>query len=205
MKIMALGSHPDDIEYGCGGLLLQAARAGHEIYLHVLTDGAHGSAAAVRRREQERAAEIIGAKALYWGGFKDTELVAGRPLIVAVEQRFGEANPDMVLVNAPDDAHQDHVALARAVVTASRYIPRVLFYHDYTSLNFVPDTFADIGNVLEDKKRLLACHDSQVTKNYPTGLDMLESVTALAAYYGFMAKVKYAEGYKPLRYLMKVC
>jgi LmbE family N-acetylglucosaminyl deacetylase len=87
-------------------------------------------------------------------------------------------------------------------VTACRYIRRVLFYHDYTTLDFLPDTFVDITDVLKKKQQLLALHKSQVLKKYPTGLDMLENVSARASYYGFLAKIKYAEGFKPLRNLV---
>jgi LmbE family N-acetylglucosaminyl deacetylase len=200
MKILAIGAHPDDIEYGCGGLLLKAA-ASHEVFLHVLTKG-DINPEIDRCAEQERAAAFLGAKQLFWGNFKDTKLTPGREMIVAVENILDKVNPDMVLVNYPDDAHQDHNALARCTVTACRYIKRVLFYQDYTTLDFLPDTFVDITDVLEKKKQLLAIHESQVQKEYPTGLDMLENVSARAACYGFTAKVKYAEAFKPLRNLM---
>ena len=202
-KIMAIGAHPDDIEYGCGGFLIKAHQAKHDVFLYVLTDGTM-SGDVNRRYEQEKAARFLGAKDLIWGGFKDTELSVCRELIMAIEEVLKRVQPDIVLVNSPDDAHQDHRALANCVITACRYIKKVLFYHDYTSLHFIPDTFVDIGAVLEKKKKMLALHFSQVSKQYPTGLDMVESVSALAAYYGFMAKVKYAEGYKPLRYLIEI-
>ncbi|MBN2301534.1 MAG: PIG-L family deacetylase [Lentisphaerae bacterium] len=202
MKILAIGAHPDDIEYGCGGLLIRGADAGHEIFLHVLTDGS-ATTDADRKTEQSTAAEMLGAKELFWGGFKDTGLVQNRELIVALENIIKKVNPDVVLVNAPGDAHQDHEALANCAVTACRYQKRVLFYHDYTTLNFQPDTFIDIGDVLDRKRALLACHASQVNKQNPTGLDLLESVGALAAYYGFMAKVRYAEAFRPLRNLIE--
>ncbi|MFA7160708.1 MAG: PIG-L deacetylase family protein [Kiritimatiellia bacterium] len=201
MKILAIGAHPDDIEYGCGGLLLKAVAAGHEVFLNVMTTGGINPDID-RRKEQENAAGFLGAKKLIWGGFQDTALSPNRELIVAVEKAIDAVSPGLVLVNYPDDAHQDHIALARCTTTACRYVKRVLFYHDYTTLDFTPDTFADITEVLEKKKLLLALHKSQVSKNYPTGLDMLENVSARASYYGFMAKVKYAEGFKPLRNLI---
>lgn len=201
MKILALGAHPDDIEYGCGGLLLSAIAAGHNVFLGVLTDG--GLLPGVdRKTEQERAASFLGAQDIFWGGFKDTHLAPGRELIMAIEKMLARCAPDLVLVNHKDDAHQDHQALASCSITACRYIRRVFFYHDYTTLNFQPDTFCDIGPFLEKKHRLLGFHESQVGKTYPTGLDMQESIGALAAYYGFMAKVRYAEAFKPLRNLL---
>jgi LmbE family N-acetylglucosaminyl deacetylase len=203
VRILALGAHPDDIEYGCGGTLLAAVARKHEVFLGVMTDGS-ATTKANRVAEQEKAAKYLGATDLVWGGFTDTRLEHSRELITAIEQLLRKTSPDMVFVNAPTDAHQDHQALASCAVTACRYIKRVLFYHDYTSIDFLPDTYCDIGETLQAKRKLLACHKSQVSKQYPTGLDMLESVSALAAYYGFMAKVKYAEAFKPLRNLINI-
>ncbi len=33
MKILAIGAHPDDIEYGCGGALIKYRQQGHRIFL----------------------------------------------------------------------------------------------------------------------------------------------------------------------------
>lgn len=199
MRILALGAHPDDIEYGCGGSLIRAVHNGHDVVLHVMTQGLGD---VDRRCEQETAARKLGAKDLLWGGFQDTQLMASRELISAIEESLRQVRPDVVFVNYPNDAHQDHRTLGSCAITACRYVQRVFFYHDYTALAFQPDTFTDIGDVLTEKCDLLACHASQVNKQYPTGLDMLESVHSLAAYYGFMAKVKYAEGFLPLRNLI---
>jgi len=77
----------------------------------------------------------------------------------------------------------------------------VLFYEAYTSLNFQPDIFVDIERILKRKIQSLEAHRSQISKSYPTGLDTLESVKSIATYRGFQAKVKYAEGFKALRFL----
>ncbi|MDQ3562034.1 MAG: PIG-L family deacetylase, partial [Thermoproteota archaeon] len=40
MNILAIGAHPDDIELGCGGLLLKASRQDHHnIFMYTLTRG----------------------------------------------------------------------------------------------------------------------------------------------------------------------
>jgi LmbE family N-acetylglucosaminyl deacetylase len=39
LKILAIDAHPDDIELGCGGLLIKSARQGHDIYMYSLTHG----------------------------------------------------------------------------------------------------------------------------------------------------------------------
>lgn len=198
MKILAIGSHPDDIEYGCGGTLLQAAQNGHELHMLVMTCGRVGGDAATRQAEQEASARVLGAQ-LHWGGFEDTKLLYGQDLINRIEACVREVQPDMVFVNAPDDSHQDHRALAQSTAAACRYVKNVLYYHDYTSLHFIGKVFVDIGGLVDAKVELLKCHASQIGKPNPAQLDMCESVRSLASYYGFIGKVKYAEAFAPLR------
>ncbi len=81
MRVLALGCHPDDIEFGCGGTLSKYADAGHEIYMMVMTRGQAGGDEAIRKREQEEAARIIGCEKLFWGGYRDTELELSRRVI----------------------------------------------------------------------------------------------------------------------------
>ncbi|MDP8299241.1 MAG: PIG-L deacetylase family protein [Candidatus Tantalella remota] len=203
MNILAIGAHPDDIEYGCGGALLKFKKEQNtEIFLFVATYGDFAGSADVRMKEQEESIKKLGAKKLFWGGFMDTKLSAGRELIERIEEAVKEADPDLIFVNFPEDEHQDHRALAESAIVASRYRRKVLFYEDYTCKRYNPDVFVDIGSVLDDKVDLLKCHKSQVKRDYPTGLDMVESVKAVANFRGFQAKVKYAEGFKSLRYLL---
>ena len=203
MKILGIGAHPDDIEYGCGGTLLKFKREKNaEIFFFVATRGDYSGGSEVRVKEQEKAAEFLGVKKVFWGEFTDTQLAMGRNLIGAVENAINECDPDIIFVNYPEDNHQDHRALAESTVVASRYRRKVLFYEDYTSTGYEPDMFVDVEDELEAKEELLRIHKSQVERDYPTGLDIVESVSAIANFRGFQAKVKYAEGFRALRYLL---
>lgn len=204
MKILALGAHPDDIEYGCGGTLLKLARKKAHIYLLVLTRGEFGGDPAIRQKEQEEAMRIMGVKKIFWGDCIDTELPNERIIITKIDKVIEEVNPDEVYVNYYQDIHQDHRTLAECALAATRYVRKVLFYEDYTSVNFEPDIFVDIEEVLEEKQKLIQIHASQVEKVYPTKLDMVESVKAAANFRGFQGKVKYAEGFKAFRFLRDV-
>jgi len=66
VNILAFGAHPDDIEYGCGGMLAKYAQRGHAVYLFIASDGALGGDAEVRRREQKDAARILGVREVFW-------------------------------------------------------------------------------------------------------------------------------------------
>lgn len=201
MNILALGAHPDDIEFGCGGTFLKYSKKGSQIYFMVLTKGEFGGIPGVRQKEQEEAAKILGVKKIFWGGYTDTELPSDRVIITHIDKVLTEVNPDEVYVNYIEDIHQDHRILARCTLAATRYIKRIFFYEDYTSCGFEPDIFVDIADVLEEKQDLIRVYDSQVKKVYPTKLDMVETVKAAANFRGFQGKVKYAEGFKAFRFL----
>jgi LmbE family N-acetylglucosaminyl deacetylase len=204
MNILAVGPHPDDVEFGCGGTLIKYAEKGHVVYLLVLTDGSFGADPLVRKREQEEAARLIGAKGLYWAGYRDTELTCSRELIVKIDDIINKVKPDVVFLNFWADVHQDHRAAAQATVSATRYIKEVLFYEVPSTQHFEPDVFVNIEDVLDKKLQLLKLHSSQVDRTRIENLTILESAQSCANFRGFQGRVKYAEGFKSVRLLREI-
>jgi len=204
MNILAIGAHPDDIEFGCAGALIKYAKAGHQVFLLVLTDGAFGGDPGTRRNEQAQAAQKIGIQQLIWGNFRDTELTESRELILKIEEIIAQVNPDIVFLNYKEDIHQDHRAASLAGVSATRYIKEVFFFEVPTTTHFEPDVFVDIQNVLEDKLEVLKIHSSQIDKTRVRNLTILESAQACATFRGYQGRVKYAEGFKALRVLKEI-
>lgn len=198
-KVLALAPHPDDIEIGCGGTIAEYVHRGAEVHLFVATDGARGGDAAVRRREQEASAAVLGLKAVHWGGFQDTELSSGSELIHALERQVQAIGPDTVLVNFHEDTHQDHRALARAAHSATRYVPNVLAYETPTSLNFDPHVFMDIHGTLSHKLKALNAHASQIERTNIQGVNIVEIALATAHFRGVQAKISAAEAFVPIR------
>ncbi|OGX16697.1 MAG: hypothetical protein A2Y00_07440 [Omnitrophica WOR_2 bacterium GWF2_43_52] len=204
MNILAIGPHPDDIEFGCGGTLMRYAQKGHDVFIMVLTDGSYGGDPEVRKKEQIESAGYIPAKELFWGNIRDTELEDTRKLIIGIESVVTKVNPDIVFLNYPPDVHQDHRAAAHAGVSATRYIKEVLFYEVPTTQHFEPDIFVDIKEVMDRKMELLGLHASQVHKVKVENLTILESAKSCANFRGFQGRVKYAEGFKALRLLREI-
>lgn len=204
MNILAIGAHPDDIEFGCGGTLIKYVKAGHSVFLLVLSEGGFGGSPKVRRVEQVKAAKFLGARKLFWGGFKDTEIVDNRELIFKIEEILDKTKPDIVFLNYWDDVHQDHRAAAQAGVSATRYIKEVLFYEVPTSFHFEPYIFVNVQDVLDEKLKLLSLHASQVSRTRVENLTILESAKSCANFRGYQGRVKYAEGFKALRVLKKI-
>ncbi len=199
MRILAVGAHPDDIEFGCGGALIKRSVKGDDISMLVLTDGGRGGDPAERRREQEAARTFLGAQQLFWGGYQDTEVHLQPDLIQRIEEIIHQTKPDVIFVQYGDDTHQDHRHLSTSVVTASRYTRNILFYEGPTTQHFTPSVFVDIEGVLEQKLDALSAHTSQIAKTGVDGLSILDLARATSHFRGLQGRVRNAEAFAPLR------
>jgi LmbE family N-acetylglucosaminyl deacetylase len=204
VNVLAIGAHPDDIEFGCGGMLTKYAERGHAVYLFVASDGSLGGDGEVRRREQHDSAVIMGARDVFWGDYRDTEIPLNREMIVRLEAVIREIQPRMIFVSFPDDTHQDHRNLAQCTLSATRYVPNFLFYEGPTSVNFTPNCFTDIEKVLDKKLACLEAHRSQVAKTNIEDLSILELAVSTANFRGIQARVKYAEAFQSIRLLLNL-
>jgi LmbE family N-acetylglucosaminyl deacetylase len=204
MNVLAIGAHPDDIEYGCGGMLTKYAERGHDVYLWIASDGALGGEGLVRRREQADSALIIGAREVFWGGYQDTEIPLTRELIARIESVIHKIKPRMIFVHFWDDTHQDHRNLAQGAMSATRYVPNFLFYEGPTTQNFTPNCFTDVEKVLDKKLACLEAHRSQVAKTNIEDLTILELAKSSANFRGIQARVKYAEAFQSIRLLINL-
>ena len=202
MDVLAIGAHPDDIEYGCGGTLTKYAERGHGVYLFVASDGSRGGDGNLRRREQDESALILGARHVFWGDYPDTEIPLNRELIARIEVVIGEIQPAMIFVNSSDDTHQDHRHLAQCVTSATRYVPNFLLYEVPSTQNFVPNCYTDIAKVIDKKLAALEAHRSQVSKTHIEDLTILELAVSCANFRGIQARVKYAEAFHSVRLLL---
>lgn len=117
-RALAIGAHPDDIEFGCGGTLAKWAAQGCEIFHLVCTDGSKGTwdpevdgkiLAARREVEQTRAAQELGGKApVIFLGFTDGELEAGMQQRAHIVSAIRETRPDVVLAHDPWKRYRLH-------------------------------------------------------------------------------------------------
>jgi LmbE family N-acetylglucosaminyl deacetylase len=204
MNILAIGAHPDDIEFGCGGALIKYADRGHRIYLMVMTEGDLGAPKPVRKKEQLDSQAILGVKHIFWGNYEDTYLEADKDIISEIENVIADVKPDFIFCHYPDDTHQDHRHLAQAVISATRYIRNVLFYEGPTTQNFDPQIFVDISETLERKIQSLEAHRSQITKTNIENLTIIEVARSTANFRGTQGRVKFAEAFNSLRLFINI-
>jgi LmbE family N-acetylglucosaminyl deacetylase len=204
VNILAIGAHPDDIEFGCGGTLIKYSQKGHRLFLLVMTEGGSGAQSATRKTEQQNSKEILGAEKIYWGGYEDTHLIVDKELIDKLENVIQEVQPDFIFCSFPDDTHQDHRHLAQAIMSATRYIRNVLFYEGPTTQNFKPHVFVDIADTLDKKMKALKAHRSQVMKTNIEDLSIVEVARSSANFRGIQGRVKYAEAFHSLRLFINI-
>lgn len=198
-SVLAIGSHPDDIELGCAGALLAHKAAGDRVAILVMTGGENGPGNLQeiigRRYEQEAAANLLGAE-LLWAGLFDCEVRADSQTVGLIEGVIADVGADVVYVHAPDDTHQDHRAICAATLSAARRSCRVLHYQSPSTLAFAPTVYVDISEHLAGKLAALACHRSQVEQSAAVEPDV---VAAQARYWGAQARITYAEAFAPTR------
>ncbi|MBU1149991.1 MAG: PIG-L family deacetylase [Proteobacteria bacterium] len=205
MKILAIGAHPDDIEAGCSGTLAKYAQNGHDIYLLIMTEGHMGGEGAIRKKEQTKSAKILKPRELIWGAYKDTLLLPHmNQMVHDIEAVLKKIAPDFIFVQHEDDTHQDHQALAKATISATRYVRNVLFYEGPTTQNFSPTVFVDIKETLDKKFAMLLAHHSQVQKTNIEGLSITDIVRSTAIFRGIQGRVQFAEAFLPLRIFINV-
>ena len=119
-RALAVGAHPDDIDFGCGATLAKWAAAGCVVTELVLTDGSKGSwdpkvdraaLVALRQEEQRAAAAALGARDVVFLGHVDGELDSGLAERAEVCRVIREVQPDVVLGHDPwrrYRLHPDH-------------------------------------------------------------------------------------------------
>jgi len=166
LNILAIGAHPDDIELGCGGLLLKAVRQGHNVFMYTLTRGAASGDPAQRTCEQLESAKYIGADTLWIDSFEDTKLSMNVKLIRRIESVISYSHADVVYTHPLGDTHHDHRAVAEATLEAARFVPNILSYEMPVTKNFKPHVYYDISDVINDKIELLSVFSSQQHKMF---------------------------------------
>jgi LmbE family N-acetylglucosaminyl deacetylase/CheY-like chemotaxis protein len=194
--VLAIGAHPDDVEMGCGGILLRHAARGDAVTVLTLTGGEQGGMPAVRATEAARAAELMSAR-LYLRQFEDTQVKEGGPTVVAIERVVDEIAPTIVYTHTRHDVHQDHRNVHHASLVAVRRVPQVYCYQSPSStVDFRPNRFVAIDDFLTRKLEVLEAYTSQIpVRGY---LDE-EVLRATARYWSRYASARYVEPLEVVR------
>lgn len=194
--VLAIGSHPDDIEIGCSGTLARYAAEGAHIIALTLSRGAFGGQAEDRVREAQAAAAILGATCIV-ADLPDRQISSGHPTIGVIEDVLKQYEITHVYTHSTHDMHQDHRSVHAATLVACRNISNVLCYQSpSTTVSFAPSVFSEIKPFIGKKLAAIAAHDSQASSR--VYLDP-EHIRATALYWGRFCGYGMAEPFEAVR------
>jgi N-acetylglucosamine malate deacetylase 1 len=122
-SILAFGAHPDDIEFGCGGVIARETQAGRSAHFVICSSGESATNGTPARRvaEAEKAAALLGASVEFveLGGDAHFEIHASH--VVQLAGILRRVAPRIVLAPSPvENQHPDHSKLGRMIRDASR-------------------------------------------------------------------------------------
>lgn len=224
MNILAVGAHPDDVEFMCAGTLGKLKKKGHSIFIATVANGSCGSmeysakeVIKIRREEARRSAKFLDAPYLC-AGIDDLMVDNIASIRIKVAAILRKAMPDIVFTHSVEDYMIDHVSTSTLVKDSCfcasipnfpakgkpiSHIP-YLYYglplegKDMYGNRIKPEILIDITREMFLKEKMLACHKSQrdwLKKQH--GMDQyIETMKDWAKKLGKLARSSYAEGFR---------
>lgn len=186
MNILAVGPHPDDVEFGCAPLLIQEVLRGNRAKVVVATRGEAGTSGTPEQRIEEarEAAGIVGAEIEFLDLGGDCRIRHTPENALVLARQIRQFQPRIVLAPTPDEnQHPDHAAVSKIVRDAARLaryggLPELqdlavhpighLYYYSITQMfESRPDLVIDVSAVEKQWEAAMQCHQSQMkTKSY---------------------------------------
>lgn len=121
--LLVFGAHPDDIEFGCGGVVAletQAGRAAHFVICSRGESSTNGTPLE-RQTEAERAAKLLGATLEFVELDGDAHLEMKTAHAIKLASILRRTRPSVVLApSLEENQHPDHSRLGRLVRDAAR-------------------------------------------------------------------------------------
>ncbi|QLE02914.1 bacillithiol biosynthesis deacetylase BshB1 [Galbibacter sp. BG1] len=227
LDILAFGSHPDDVELGCGATLAKEIKLGKTIGIVDLTRGELGTrgSAELRDKEAAEAAKILGAEVRENLRFADGFLVNDKEHQLEVIKMIRKYKPEIVLCNAVEDRHIDHgkgsklvsdacflsglIKIETAIDGKSQEAWRPKYvYHYIQWKNIEPDFVVNVSGFLDIKMKAIKAYGSQFfdpkskePETPITSKNFFDSLDYRARDLGRLIGVDHAEGFTAERLL----
>lgn len=191
-NVLFVGSHPDDVELGCGGTIVKHIERGDNVAVLVMTNGGKGDHDP-EMKECVRSMKVLGVDDVRFGNFRDGYLEDDQEVVQLIESVINELDIDRIYTHDPNDRHQDHRSCSRAVSAAARKLSEVFLYQGpSTNVPFEPHYFIELSDKhMKKKLNSLRCYESQVKK----GIVNLHWIKSLAGSHGGYHRKKYAEAF----------
>lgn len=227
VDVLAIGAHPDDVEFGCGGTLLKLISEGKKVVIIDLTQGELGTrgTAETRAEEANNAAKLLGLTARENLKMKDGFLNNSEEYQMLIVQMIRKYQPDIVFCNAWEDRHPDHAKGAKLASDAcflsglrrietkyngekqNSWRPKHIFHYIQWK-NIEPEFVVDISDFMEQKIEVCKAYKTQLFDanskdpiTHTASKNFFDSLTYRAQDLGRLSGVEYAEGFTSERLL----
>ena len=210
-NVMAIGAHPDDIEFGCSGTLYKHIQNGDNVVMVVMTntesvDGVTGKVLRTKKQNQEEtvsSSKVLGCEVEFLP-FKDLHVPFSFESVSKLDSLIRKHDIDIMYTHWAGDANQDHIAAFRTTMAAGRYIPNVFCYEQIpiprVSENVMEiNYYVDITDSFHKKIEVSKCHSSQIEKYKSHGFNVTGNLETLARFRGIQANCKYAEAFQIIK------
>lgn len=221
MKVLVVAAHPDDELLGCAGTLARHARAGDEVHVLIMAQGAtsrddqrhadkRGEQIKALRSSAEKAAAHLGLASPRFAGFADNRMDGCDLLDVVkqVETVVAEVGPAVIYTHSLSDLNVDHRVTHQAVMTACRPLPgspvrTILAFETPSSTEwslenvFRPNHFIDISTFLTLKLEALSFYEQEM-REFPHARS-LRNIEALSIHRGASVGLEAAEAFEVVR------
>jgi len=167
-RILAVGAHPDDIEAGCFGTL--SICEPEVLVCYVMSWGGAGdfTSGEERKKEALRSLNLLKLKLALVEPMTGLDPTMYHIYVKSVEKLVDEWNINLVLAPTTYDTHQDHRIAHMVVISALRDNKADFLFYDphCRTVDFRPNLFVDISEVMHKKVKALVNHETQRDKYY---------------------------------------
>jgi N-acetylglucosamine malate deacetylase 1 len=121
--LLVFGAHPDDIEFGCGGVIAREAQDGRKANFVVCSQGEAGTNGTPKQRaaESEESAALLGATIEFVQLDGDSHLEIRAAHAIKLAEIIRRIRPSTVLApSLVENQHPDHARLGKLVRDAAR-------------------------------------------------------------------------------------
>ncbi len=121
--LLVFGAHPDDIEFGCGGIVSREARTERRVHMIVCSRGEAGTLGTpeIRETESRNGAKILGANLEFIELGGDAHIRSSAEHAITLARAIRRIRPGIVIApSLSENQHPDHCQLGRLVRDAAR-------------------------------------------------------------------------------------
>jgi LmbE family N-acetylglucosaminyl deacetylase len=199
-------AHPDDLSNSMGGTAW-LLKERYRLHVFCITRGERGiagkslaEAGRIRGKEQQAESKLLGAE-LTFMNLVNGDAFATRELCARLARRLKKLAPAALFTLWPINTHRDHVvaytAAAMALQQAELYWKAEVYFSENDpggqTMQFDPDVYVNIDDIVEHKRELVRCHRSQFADE-----QAVEKVIQRNVIRGRLARCQFAEGFKTL-------